>query len=293
MLRRNQRRDAGATRSSRAEPGQWLVSGLVGHALDGPTRGSSEHTADDSRARLVCNYVAVNAPGEPAADRAYRLLRTDILSSVLPGGSRLGEANLAEMYGFSRTPIRESLRRLQSEGLVEVSPHRGARVIDWRKLDIASISDLRALVEGYVVRAAAASVTAEDIAQLASLCDEMEQLTAGLADGDVSVLDRLTEVNVSFHNEIALKAGGDQIVKVRNAVLVMPLVYRTVHDFQLFERRRSNQHHRELLAAFDAHDPDWAAAVMGAHVHAAKVRLIREQQLWVASMETNADRHGT
>jgi DNA-binding GntR family transcriptional regulator len=236
---------------------------------------------------VMCNHDPVNAPGEPAAERAYRLLRSDILSGVLPGGSRLGETNLAEMYGFSRTPVRESLRRLQSEGLVEVSPHRGARIVDWRSLDIASISELRALVEGYVVRAATKVITSKDIAELSLLCDEMEQLTARLGDGDVSVLDRLAEVNVSFHNEIALTAGGDRMVKVRNAVLVMPLVYRTVHDFQLHERQRSNQHHRELLTAFDAHDADWAEAVMSAHVHAAKVRLIRDQQLWVAGTEAS------
>ncbi len=210
------------------------------------------------------------------------MLRSDILGGVLPGGSRLGETNLAELYGFSRTPIRESLRRLQSEGLIEVSPHRGARIVDWQSLDIASISDLRALVEGFVVRTATARIGEAEISALSTLCDEMEEMTERLGDGDAAVLERLTEVNVEFHNEIAVVAGGERMVTIRNAVLVMPLVYRTVHDFRIEERRRSNQHHRELLAAFEARDPDWASAVMVTHVHAAKVHLVRDQKRFVA-----------
>ncbi|MCW2542199.1 MAG: transcriptional regulator, GntR family [Frankiales bacterium] len=220
----------------------------------------------------------MNVPGEPAADRAYRLLRRDILAGVLPGGSRLGETNLARLYGFSRTPIRESLRRLQSEGLIEVSPHRGARIVDWQTLDIASISELRALVEGYVVRTAMTRMKEEDFAALSGLCDEMEELTAKLGRGNADVLERLTEVNVEFHKDIAVIAGGERMVTIRNAVLVMPLVYLTVHDFRLDERRRSNQHHRELLDALRARDADWATAVMVTHVHAAKVHLMEAQQ---------------
>ena len=73
----------------------------------------------------------VEQPVQHAANRAYRLLRNDIVTGIISAGSHLAETDLAEQYGFSRTPIRESLRRLQAEGLVEVFPHRGTRVVDW------------------------------------------------------------------------------------------------------------------------------------------------------------------
>jgi len=218
----------------------------------------------------------MSAPAERSADRAYRLIRNDILASVLPGGSRLRENNLAEQYGFSRTPIRESLRRLQSEGLVEVAPHRGARVVNWRSFDIASISELRALVDSFVARTAARRISDKEISSLAKLCDEMEMKTDSGDLTDAKVLDRLTAVNIEFHRAIAAVAGGQRMVAIRNSVLVMPLVIRTVHDYSAPDRRRSNQHHRELLAAFKARDAEWAGSVMAAHVHAAKVRLMQD-----------------
>jgi DNA-binding GntR family transcriptional regulator len=220
------------------------------------------------------------------------LLRSDILSGQLPGGSRLGETHLAELYGFSRTPIRESFRRLQAEGLIEVSPHRGARIVDWKSLDIASISELRALVEGYVVRTAATRIEEADLTLLEGLCTEMEAMTDQLNRGDASVLERLTEVNVEFHNHIAVIAGGERMVTIRRAVVAMPLVYRTVHDFGNEDRIRSNQHHRELIDALRARDAEWAAAVMVTHVHAAKVHLMRDQQRLVATGEARSSMTG-
>ena len=74
-----------------------------------------------------------------AAQRAYQLLRRDIVAGVIAAGSKLAENDLAEQYGLSRTPIREALRRLQSEGLVEVEPNRGARVVDWHNFDVEGI----------------------------------------------------------------------------------------------------------------------------------------------------------
>ncbi len=83
-----------------------------------------------------------------AVDRVYTRLRADILDGVHPPGARLGEAELAERTGSSRTPVREALRRLEVEGLVEVLPHRGARVPDWTPEDLEEIYDLRMLLEG-------------------------------------------------------------------------------------------------------------------------------------------------
>jgi DNA-binding GntR family transcriptional regulator len=196
---------------------------------------------------------------ERAADRAYRMIRGDILSGTYPGGTRLGEAGLAEHYGFSRTPVREALRRLQAEGMVEVAPHRGARVVDWDSVDIAAVYDLRAVVEAFVARRAALLIGDDEIDRLSRLCDRMEQTR-----GD----ERLVE---EFHEAIALAAGGETIVAMRaGVVLPVPLAH-TGEDL-------GDRHHRELLAAFRARDPDWAESVMHAHVHSAKSRLLRNRE---------------
>ena len=217
----------------------------------------------------------MSGPGERAADRAYRKVRRDIVTAVIPGGQRLGENDLAERYGISRTPIREALRRLQSEGLVEVLPHRGARVVDWSEIDVAAIYDLRAMVEGYAARRAALRISEEEIDRLAGLCDRMEELTGRRSPGDPEMVDQLAELNADLHGSVATAAGEYHVSAVRNIVVVVPLVLRMIHVFNIEDLQRSNVHHRELLAALRARSPEWAESVMVSHVQAAKVRLLK------------------
>ena len=214
------------------------------------------------------------------------MIRGDILSGDLGGGTRLGENYLAEHYGFSRTPVREALRRLQAEGLVEAAPHRGARVVDWKSLDIAAIYDLRAVVEGFIVRRAALLISDDEIERLSSLCDQMEEASRSMRLGAEQLIDQTTEFNYEFHGTIARAAGGEVIAALRNGVVLSPLVLRTVHDYTSEDQTRSNNHHRELLAAFRARSPDWAESVMLAHVYSAKSRLLASREL---STETLAE----
>jgi DNA-binding GntR family transcriptional regulator len=218
--------------------------------------------------------LVVEPGSERAADRAYRLVRADILTGDLPADSRLGESALGVRYGLSRTPVREALRRLQSEGLVQVSPHRGARVFDWRRLDIETIYDLRAVVEGFLVRRAAMTITADEIERLTTLCDQMEEVARSLPRGAPEFTDRTAEFNQEFHGGIARAAGGEFFTGVRNSVVLAPLLLRTVSDYTAEDQARTNHHHREILAAFRARSPEWAESVMLAHVHSAKSRLL-------------------
>src|SRR5713226_2530768 len=90
-----------------------------------------------------------------ATDTAYEAVRQMILSGEAEAGSRLGEAELAETLGLSRTPVREALQRLGADGLVDVLPHRGARVARWTRDDLAEIFELRSLLEPYAAARAA------------------------------------------------------------------------------------------------------------------------------------------
>jgi DNA-binding GntR family transcriptional regulator len=216
----------------------------------------------------------VGTPSERAVDRAYRLIRADILSGALSGGSHLGEHNLAGQYGLSRTPVRESLRRLQAEGLIQIAPHRGARVIDWDSLDVAALYDLRAAVEGAVVRRAAMRISDAEIDRLGGLCDQMEETARSHPLGSQELVDQTMKFNQEFHGSIALAAGGEVIAAMRNVVVLSPLVMRSVYDYSPEDQARSNHHHRELVAAFRARSGEWAEAVMLAHVYATKSRLL-------------------
>ncbi|HLV72374.1 MAG TPA: GntR family transcriptional regulator [Vulgatibacteraceae bacterium] len=206
-----------------------------------------------------------------AVDRVYTRLRADILDGVHPPGARLGEAEIAEATGSSRTPVREALRRLEVEGLVEILPHRGARVPDWTPEDLEEIYDLRMLLEGAAARRAASRIEAGDADRLEELCDLIE---GAAASGGAQDLDRVAELNAEFHGIIRAAAASGRLVSMLNSVTQLPLVMRTFHRYSPDDLARSSAHHRELVAAMRAGDGLWAESVTRAHVLAAKAVLL-------------------
>src|SRR5690348_1788379 len=83
-----------------------------------------------------------------ASDRAVNQLRERILGGEYVPGERLAEVELAEKLGVSRTPVREALRRLAAEGLVDITANKGARVVEYPRPDLERIFEIRARVEG-------------------------------------------------------------------------------------------------------------------------------------------------
>jgi len=211
-----------------------------------------------------------------AADRAYALLRREIVAGSLAAGAHLAEADLADRLQLSRTPVREALRRLQSEGLVEVVPHRGARVVDWHSFDVEGIYDLRALIEGFVARRAATRLTAEQIGELERLCDRMEELTDDPRLDEAEIVSGFVQLNQQFHGGIAEACDAEYALPSRNMLVVLPVILQALHNYQRGDITRSHHHHRELLEAFRARDPHWAESVMTSHVLASKARIMEQ-----------------
>ena len=102
-------------------------------------------------------------------------LRHLILSRELRPGERLVQSKLAEQLGVSRTPIREALHSLESDGLVKLSPHKGASVADLSISDLENIYNIRIAIEGYGAYLAAQSITDEDLERLKALVRRMRK----------------------------------------------------------------------------------------------------------------------
>ena len=109
---------------------------------------------------------------------------------------------VAAAVGVSRTPVREALRRLHAEGLVDREADRGATVPAWREQDLEEIFERRALLEGYGAELAATRITPEEIARLRELCAGTEGYAAGQRRDRA---DRIAVCNAQFH-EITLGA---------------------------------------------------------------------------------------
>jgi hydroxymethylglutaryl-CoA lyase len=210
-------------------------------------------------------------PRSGSADRVYDTLRQGILDGTYAQGARLGEADLADSLGVSRTPVREALRRLGSEGLLATLPNKGARVRTWTAGELGDIFDLRALLEGHAAARAATRVTDADISAMNDLVTRME---AAAGEGVSPDIDLITELNGAFHGAIVAASGNSLLPELMNSLIHVPVVSHTYRLYSPARMRQSMRQHRELLDAVTAGDPAWAEAVMRVHVLSARPVLV-------------------
>jgi DNA-binding GntR family transcriptional regulator len=213
-----------------------------------------------------------------STERVLAALRDLILHGQFAAGVRLGEVELAERLGVSRTPVREALTRLAAEGLVELVPNRGARVASWSVTELEGVFDLRAAVEPRLTGHAVPRARPADVAALDELAAEM--LAVGLPGPDQD-LDALVPLNRRFHGRLVVIADQPALATALAGAIHAPIQLRNFHAYDEASLRRSLAHHVEIVAAIRAGDPVWAQAVMTAHIHNARtvmLRAAREQE---------------
>ena len=202
-----------------------------------------------------------------AVEKAYEAVRSGIVSGKYQPGSRITEQEVAENAGVSRTPVREALRQLNAEGLLEFVPNQGAVVTSWSGQELNEIFDLRAVLESYAAAQAAENADAETIALLRSLAEQQVLASRERRSGYPA---RIAELNARFHRTIA-EAGGNRLLRNTLTTLTQSaLVTLTFRNYDPDSLVRSAQHHLELVAAIEARDPEWAASVMKSHILAAR-----------------------
>lgn len=203
------------------------------------------------------------------SERVYQTLRDYILQGHFRGGDRLREEELASLTNASRTPIREALRRLDAEGLVSYVPNRGAEVVLWGPEDLAEVYALRFILEPFGARMAAQQISDDELAVLDSLLRDMESVLATNAkDTDREFAD----LNYRFHRMVTEGSGLRRLRDLLDRVVQVPLLHQTLPKYGAAGLRLSLNEHKELVAALRTRDPDWAEALMSAHILGARHR---------------------
>ncbi|HEY7967495.1 MAG TPA: GntR family transcriptional regulator [Solirubrobacteraceae bacterium] len=203
-----------------------------------------------------------------ASDIATELIREAIFDGRLAPGQRLKEEELANELGLSRTPVREALLVLQTEGLVSAVPNRGAVVRTYTERDLVDIYELRALLESFAARQAALRLSPEALEELTESCDRFRELRLV---GDMLGLIR---ENLAFHQTIVNAAGTAKLADLVRSAVELPLVYRSFSWFSQKEMEISEQAHRRLLATLRAGDADRAELLMKQHIYVGRDFLI-------------------
>ena len=210
-------------------------------------------------------------PTLTSSERTLGEVRELILAGDFAAGARLGEAELAERLGVSRTPVREALSRLAAEGLVEIVPNRGARVSSWTVAELEEVFDLRSALEPRLTALAVPRATAADTAGLERLARAMEREGR---PGPRRDLDALVPLNRAFHGRLVELAGRPATAAALAGAVHAPIVLRNFHAYDDASLARSLAHHVEIVAAVRAGDADGAAAAMEAHLRSALAHVL-------------------
>ena len=205
-----------------------------------------------------------------AVDKAYQVVRAGIIDGRYEPNARITEQEVAAASGVSRTPAREALRRLHAEGLLTFTPNVGAVVAHWSQADVDEIFDLRILLESHAAGRAARLASAELLEQMRQCALEQLRESRERSEGH---LDRISTLNSRFHRLLLAAAHSPRLDRALASLLEAPLIMKTFRRYSVESLERSALHHLELVQAFEAHDPDWAAAVMRSHILAARIAI--------------------
>jgi DNA-binding GntR family transcriptional regulator len=221
-----------------------------------------EEAGREEAGREEADRVEVGRAGEPLAERAYRRLLDTLREGGLQPGDRVREADIAADLRISRTPVREALKRLESEGLLTTTPYRGMSVAQLDYQQVMELYLMREVLEGTAAGLAARHASEAEIVALSDIV-ESERRVAGDAAARAGH-------NRRFHNAIYYAAHNRYLLRSLNSfrdamVLLGPTTY-TVPG----RAETALGEHREVLAAIRERDPDRAEAAARAHIRAAQ-----------------------
>jgi DNA-binding GntR family transcriptional regulator len=193
------------------------------------------------------------------ADQAYYAIRTLIVTLELPPGSGISEPELVERLRIGRTPVREALRRLAQEKLVEVFPRRGMVVTTVDVRDLARLCEVRAVLEPEAARLAAERATTQDLEEIAGLLAEIEN-QRGHNDRLLIDLDQ------RIHRAIYRASHNPFLAETLEGYYAHALRIWMLALDRTTELPAAVQEHHQLLEAIARGAGERAAEIMSAHV---------------------------
>lgn len=192
-------------------------------------------------------------------EKVYTMLRTEILTCILEPGKEVSEAELAERFDVSKTPVREALATLRSEGLVRTFPRRGYQIVPVTFGDMNELFDLRTILEAGAAELACKRITDADIENLNRLADVVYDRS------EQPSLKRFIQANRDFHVAIAKASGNERLHQ-----LLARQIDELERFFYLGARLRdvsgeTQSDHHAIVDILSKRDPDAARAVMIRH----------------------------
>jgi DNA-binding GntR family transcriptional regulator len=193
-------------------------------------------------------------------------LREDILTERLKPGEKLTEQRMCETYRVSRTPVREALKQLAAEGLLETIPNRGAFVLGLSRNDMDDIFTLRGIYELQAVRWAVERIAEEGLAELEEIMEFMEFYTK---KRDTK---KLMEINTNFHQLIYIASGCRMLRHILSSYQIYIRHSRQTGPYCETDLPTIFAEHKRIFDAFRAADAAAGVNAMRAHIDGSRAR---------------------
>lgn len=207
---------------------------------------------------------------QPLNQQVYSRLQEMILTGALRLGEQLDERAIAAELNVSRTPIREAIGQLVSEGIVEYRPYRGNYVRTFTVKQVNDLFQVRSALEALAIRLAMPKISQEVAHQIHCILDRVE---AALDAGDLAAY---SAADRDFHNTILHLTGNETLIDALDRLAFQIQMIRTIANQDPHVVERTHRERPRILAALEARDADLAAKLMEEHIDGVRLAVVAQ-----------------
>lgn len=206
---------------------------------------------------------------KPLREVIFNTLREAIIVGELKPGERLMEVQLAEKMGVSRTPVREAIRKLELEGLVEMIPRKGAHVADLSVKDIMDVLEVRATLDGLATALSASRITEDEIKELKHVQSQFANYV------EKENLQGTIKKDVEFHDIIYRSSRNDKLIQIANNLREQVQRFRVIYLKDYGSPKDIVKEHSEIFEAVLRKDSEAARIAAKKHIKNQEVSIIK------------------
>jgi DNA-binding GntR family transcriptional regulator len=211
---------------------------------------------------------------KPLRDVIFDTLRDAIIVGELKPGERLMEVHLAEKMGVSRTPVREAIRKLELEGLVNMVPRKGAHVAELSVKDIMDVLEVRANMDGLATALAAKRINDNELRDLKNI---QAQFNNYVEKGN---LNGTVKKDIEFHDIIYNSSRNEKLIQIVNNLKEQVLRFRVVYLKDYISPKEIIKEHMDIYEALCARDSDAARKLAEKHI-------LNQEKTMIAAINRN------
>ena len=214
--------------------------------------------------------LRVLPPRKSAGQHVFEYLKQAITKGDIAPGNRLVESRIADSTGVSRTPVREALHKLESQGFLRKLPEGGFTVLGLTSRDIDETFGIRSVLESYAARLAAENHTRRELSLLE---EKIREYQHALEHGRIN---KLEEINTRFHDLLYTLSNSPRLIKMINDLKAQIYRFRHIILSQAEMARQSNQDHILMVAAIKNHDADGVEKLVREHILRGKAAVLEQ-----------------